>query len=267
MAERDQVFAWMAAEARKSGQRAGSAGKAAKHFGVSLSTVKSWIRRHGDPRKEGAPSAERGAPSQRAAAPAPGAGAAALPLNLGEDDPAELVTQEQVDARRFYLLQGRDWQDPLIHDQATYIIEVEQDLARAWRREKGTSLVGQLKKLLSQTLLELRQAQAQELIREREGTRLAPPPPDADVLVILAYQIERTRWQLALAEANQSLVAAQKLAQKEHELLVQFRDLKAEREAKEQLSTDERLGRLVASIRKWPEPVRERFQALLAGGV
>jgi transposase-like protein len=59
---RDTVFGWM----RDTGNGAKAA---ANTFGVSPSTVKSWIRRHGDPRK--APPKQGGAP--RGASPSPGA--------------------------------------------------------------------------------------------------------------------------------------------------------------------------------------------------
>ena len=52
--KRDLVFAWMADTGR--GARAASS-----QWEVSLSTIKSWIRRHGDPRKpDPAPSKSTG---------------------------------------------------------------------------------------------------------------------------------------------------------------------------------------------------------------
>lgn len=260
MADRSEVFAWMAARAAERGSRAASAGQASKHFGISAGTIKSWISRHGDPRKEGAPkskAAARVGPVSKGTSP--------LALNLGDEDPSLMLTEEEIAARRSHLLAGREWTSPLVPDLVAHLIRLEQDLARAWRMERGASLVGRLQGLRGQALVDLRQAQAAELVKERSGTRLAPPPPDADVLEILAYQIERTRWQLALAEANESLVAAQKLSQKEHDLLVEFRDIAADRKAREQVSEDERVDRLAKAIKRWPDSVRAKLLAKLAG--
>lgn len=258
MADRSEVFAWMAARAAERGSRAASAGQASKHFGISAGTIKSWISRHGDPRKKGAPK-PRQAPRSAPAA----SGTKPLALNLGAEDPSRQLTEEEVAARRSHLLDDREWASPLVGDLVAHLIRLEEDLARAWRMERGASLVGRLQGLRGQALIDLRQAQAAELVKERSGTRLEPPKPDADALEILAYQIERTRWQLALAESKESLVAAQKLAQKEHDLLVEFRDIAAERKAREQVSEDERVDRLAKSIKRWPESVRAKLLARL----
>lgn len=53
-ASREEVFAWMVETSR--GARA-----AGNHFGISQETVRSWVRRWGDPRK-GAPRQPNGAP-------------------------------------------------------------------------------------------------------------------------------------------------------------------------------------------------------------